>query len=138
MVGKFESWGAMVKERLATASYIRRSVARIFVTALMAGCLVSISVSGTAHADASSGWTYMNTTGEYYPGWYADNCIDSVIVSSNGSNQSLSSSQVDPDSCGSTKADMGASWIGVDAEGFNNAFYLLLIMPTQLKKGGSS
>jgi hypothetical protein len=109
----------------------RRRVQRIGIAALSVTAVeVAIPAAipnSPAGANKSSGEVFGYTSGEYYPGWYADNCIDAVLQDSNLptiTNVAYSFDYVSGHQCGgSTGAAMQTNWIAIDAQGFKNGSY---------------
>ena len=96
---------------------------RLGIATAAVAALEIASPLGLVPAGAStSGYVYTLTTGPYYPGWYADNCLKAAVASDD-SNQAYDYSSVDPGRCGGTGADMQSGWIGLDAQGYKNGSF---------------
>ena len=99
----------------------RVSMSRMAIagTGVALGVVSPLATAVANGAPSSSGYVYTVTTGEYWPGWWADNCMK-ANVANDFSNQAYNYS---PGRCGGTGAAMGTNWVGVDAEGYKNGAY---------------
>ena len=72
---------------------------------------------------ATSGQVYMLTTGPYWPGWYADNCLESVIADTADNKASIFSYLSSTGRCGGSAQNMNAGWLGIEARGWRDGAY---------------
>lgn len=84
----------------------------------LSGALGEGGASG--QSGASSGYVYINTTGEYYPGWYADNCLESEVTFPGYVNESNVYSHLSGAQCSGPNANMQVNWVGAAAYGYLN------------------
>jgi hypothetical protein len=110
----------------------RRGFQRIGIAALSMTAveLTAPAITSQPAGAAYSLWGFTLETGEYWPGWYAQNCLESAInpeFYSNGTlaqeiNYSFTESAVFGGGCSAT-ANMQTNWQGVDAQGWKNGSF---------------
>jgi hypothetical protein len=106
----------------------RIGIAALSMTAVE---LTAPAITSQPAGAAYSQWTFVETTGEYWPGWYADDCLESAInpeFYSNGTlaqeiNYSFTESFVSGNHCLGPEANMQTNWQGVDAQGWKNGSF---------------
>lgn len=99
----------------------RLGIAALSLTAVE---LAAPGIAPTPAGADNSREIFATTTGEYYPGWYADNCLDATLLTST-SPITFSAASFDyvhgSDACpGSEGADMQTDWIKIEAFGFKD------------------
>ncbi len=104
-----------------------RRMANMKRTASVGAGVLAMEIAATltgapVGALATTGYLYQITTGPYYPGYYADDCLK-ANVANDDSNQAYSYSSLTGGRCGGTGAPMAGGWIAVDAQGYKDGAY---------------